>query len=260
MARLSANLGFLWPDRPLLDRIAAARAAGFGAVELHWPYEVDPAAVAAACFDAKVTLVSLNTPTGREGEFGLAALPGREADFRASFTQALDYAVASGTGAIHVLAGLVEDRAQSTATFVSNLRRAADDAAQVGKSLLIEPMNGIDRPGYYLDSVECAADIVATAGAPNLRIMFDVYHIERGQGGALERLEECLPLVGHVQIASVPDRHEPDEGVFDCRALFELLERKAYAGRVGCEYRPRSDTDEGLVWIERCGLECMPVA
>ncbi len=261
MPRLSANLGFLWPDRPLLDRIAAAGKAGFRAVELHWPYDVPAEDVRAACAAAGVRLLGINTVPGdmAAGEFGLAAMPGREADFEASFDQAVAYARAAGASAIHVLAGVVPPggAASARAAFVANLARAAKRATERAGDLtiLLEPMNPRDRPGYLLLSVEDAAAIIAEIGAPNLRIMFDVYHIAISQGDVLTRLARHLPVIGHVQIAAVPSRAEPDEGEIAYGAVLAELDRLGYAGWVGCEYRPRGDTDAGLTWRAALGVE-----
>jgi hydroxypyruvate isomerase len=253
MIRLSANLGFLWPDRPLPDRIAAAANAGFRAVELHWPYDVPAAEVAAACKAHRLKLLALNTAKGSSPEdFGLAALPGREAEFAVAFAQARDYARVARATAIHVMAGVCPDTAESEAVLVANLRASADTAPDL--TLLLEPINPHDKPGYFYHRVERAAEIMARVGRRNLRLMFDVYHVGVGQGDVIRRLETHLPLIAHVQVAAVPSRAEPDEGEIGYRAIFATLERLGYRGWVGCEYRPRGDTDAGLVWRGLLGL------
>jgi len=252
MPRFSANLGFLWPDRLLLDRIDAAARAGFRAIELHWPYDTPAQAVADACARNNLALLGLNTAVGdaTAGEFGLGALPGRESDFRSAFDQAADYARAAGAKAIHVMAGVVppDSRADAERTFVSNLRTAAERAGDL--TLLLEPINRRDKPGYFYSTVGEAAAIIDRVGAANLRIMFDVYHVAIGEGDVLTRLARYLPLIGHVQIAAVPSRAEPDEGEIAYRAIFEALDTLGYDGWVGCEYRPRGDTDAGLRWLD----------
>ena len=222
MPRLAANLAFLFTERPLLERFGAAAAAGFSAVELQYPYEVAPAAVKAELARHGLTQLGINTPLGREGESGLAALPGRERDWEAAFARALDYAVAIGGRAIHCLAGCVppEQRPAADAVFIRNLARAAEHAAGAGVNLLIEPLNPRDRPDYFVSRVEHAADIVQRVGAPNLRIQFDFYHVQIVGGDLIRRFEAHLPLIGHVQVAAVPSRREPDEGEVNYPEIF----------------------------------------
>ncbi len=250
MIRFSANLGFLWPDRPLLKRIAAAGRAGFPAVELHWPYDVPAEETRRACRLANVKLLGINTAPGEtaRGEFGLAAVPGREAMFERQFRQALDYCRAAGGTSIHVMAGVVPDTAESTAALLGNLRGAAAEAERARVMLLLEAINVRDRPGYFYSTVERVAEIIAAVGSPSVRMMFDCYHVGLGQGEVIARLTKMLPLIGHIQIAAVPSRAEPDEGVLDYAEVFSVIEALGYGGFVGCEYRPRGDTDAGLGW------------
>jgi hydroxypyruvate isomerase len=255
LLRLSANLGFLWPDLPLLARIEAAAAAGFGAVELHWPFDTLPEAVAALCAARGLVLVAVNTPPGdRPGDFGLAALPGREAEFATGFARALDWARRAGALKIHVMAGVAPDDPATEAVLVDNLRRAVDLSRGSDVTLLLEAINPRDRPGYFYSRVERAAEVIARTQRPNIALMFDVYHVGVGQGGVLRRLEGLMPQIGHVQIAAVPSRAEPDEGEIDFAAVLGALDRMGYAGWIGCEYRPRGDTDAGLVWRDRLAL------
>jgi hydroxypyruvate isomerase len=253
MPRFSANLGFLWPDRPLLERVDAAAKAGFKAIELHWPYDVPAADLKARAEHHGLAILALNTPVGTyDGDFGLAAVPGREEEFRQGFGQALDYARAAGIPAIHVMAGIVPPARQAAAgaTFLANLREVAPLAEQAGVTLLLEPINRKDRPGYFYDRIDEAARIIEAIGSPALRIMFDCYHVGITEGHVLARLEAVLPLIGHIQIAAVPSRAEPDEGDLDYRAVFAAIDRLGYRGWVGAEYRPRGDTDAGLGWME----------
>lgn len=252
MQGYSANLGFLWPDRPFADRLLAAAAAGFTAVEAHWPYDTPPKTVADLCRRLSLTLLSINTPKGdRPGDFGLAAQPGRQPEFEAGFARTLDWAAWAGARMIHVMAGVAPDTAETEAVLIENLKRAADLAGAKGITLLIEALNRRDMQGYFHSRVERAAEIIAAAGRPNLRLLFDVYHVGVGQGDVLRRLERMLPLIGHVQIAAVPSRAEPDEGEIDFAVVLRELDRLGYAGWIGCEYRPRGDTDAGLVWRDR---------
>ncbi|SME90155.1 hydroxypyruvate isomerase [Tistlia consotensis] len=256
MPRFSANLGFLWPGRPLLERVEAAARAGFRAIELHWPYETPAAEMKAACARLGLTLLGINTVVGdaAKGESGLGALPGREADFQASVDQSVAWCRGSGAVAIHCMAGVVppEQKAAARETLLRNLEAAAAKAE--GLTLLLEPLNPRDKPGYFYSTVGEAAAIIAELGRPNVKLMFDAYHVGVTEGDILTRLERHLPIIGHVQIAAVPSRHEPDEGEIAYRAVFERLDSLGYAGWVGAEYLPRGDTDAGLVWTRHLGV------
>jgi 2-dehydrotetronate isomerase len=256
MPRFAANLGHLFIERPLIERFGAAAAAGFGAVELLSPYEVAPSAVKAELQRYGLAQLGINTPVGRDGESGLAAVPGREREWHDAFAFTLDYAVAIGARSIHCLAGRVppEQRPAADRVFIGNLTRAAEAAAKAGLMLLIEPINPRDRPDYFLNRVEHAADIVAKVGAPNLRIQFDFYHAQIVGGDLIRRFEAHLPSIGHVQIAGVPMRREPDEGEVNYPEIFAALDRLGYAGFVGCEYRPRGRTEDGLAWARPYGI------
>jgi len=256
MPRFAANLSMLFAERPLIERFAAAAAAGFPAVEVQVPYEVPASDVKAELDRNGLTMLGLNTARGQPGEFGLAAVPGREAEFAELFRQALDYALAIGATAVHCLAGVVppEKRPAADATFVANLARAADAAAARNVTLLIEPINPRDRPDYFLTRAEQAADVVAKVGRPNLRIQFDFYHAQIVGGDLIRRFEQHLPHVAHVQIAAVPSRHEPDEGEVNYPEIFAALDRAGYRGWIGCEYRPRAKTEDGLGWARAYGI------
>lgn len=258
MLNFSANLGFLWPDRPLLDRIDAAARAGFRAIELHWPYDVPATEVQAACKRNDLMLLGLNTAVGDavRGEFGLGALPGREQDFQASLDQAIAYCLASGARSIHAMAGIIapEHRTSACRTFLRNLENGARKAAEHGLTLLLEPINPRDKPGYFYSKIGEAADLIEELGASNIRLMFDVYHVGAAEGDILTKLERHFPIIGHIQIAAVPSRAEPDEGEIGYRAIFDMIEALGYAGWIGCEYRPRGDTNAGLVWTEALGV------
>lgn len=258
MLRFSANLGFLWPDLPLLKRIEAAADAGFRAIELHWPYDVPAEAVRRACERRGLELLGLNTPPGdaARGDFGLAAVPGREADFQAGFDQALSYALASGASAIHAMAGVVpaDEREKAKSVFKTNIGEAADKAARHGLTVLLEAINPRDKPGYFYSTVGEVAGLMSEIDLPNLRMMFDAYHVGVAEGDILTKLERYLPLIGHIQIAAVPSRAEPDEGEVAYRAVLDAVDRLGYQGWVGCEYKPRGSTKEGLRWIETLGV------
>jgi 2-dehydrotetronate isomerase len=258
MPRFSANLGFLWVDRPLLDRIDAAARAGFKAVELHYPYDVPASDVRKACNDNGVVLLGINTNIGAgpDGHRGLAAVPGREAEFEALADQALGYCHAAGGTAVHVMAGLVPEgrRAAAADVFVANLQSTARKAAERDLTILLEPLNRRDMPGYFYSKVEEAIAIIDRVGAPNVKLMFDVYHVGVSQGDVLTRLRAHLARIGHVQVAAVPSRAEPDEGEIAFGAIFRELDALGYGGWVGCEYIPRGGTDDGLGWVQKLGV------
>ena len=257
MPRFAANLGYLFTERPLLERIDAAAAAGFKAIELQFPYDLPASAVKAAIEKNRLTILGLNTPPGaREGEFGLAAVPGREKDWQALFARALEYASAIGASAIHCLAGKVapEQRPAADKVFAGNLAMAADLAKAKNITLLIEPINARDRPNYFLNHVEHAADVIARIGKANIRMQFDFYHAQIVGGDLIYRLEKFLPVIGHLQCAAVPSRHEPDEGEVNYRAVFDAVDRVGYKGWVGAEYRPRARTEDGLGWARNYGV------
>lgn len=256
MPKFSANLGFLWTDRPLLDRIAAAAKAGFRAVEMHWPYDVPPEDVRLLCDRLGLTLLGINTLRGDvgKGEFGLGAAIGREADFDQHFGQALDWGRSAGASAIHVMAGVAtpEQRHHARQTLVANLKRAAQSAPDM--TLLLEGLNPRDNPGYFYSTIRETAEIIADVGAPNVKIMFDAYHVGVSEGDIFMKLAKYQPLIGHVQIAAVPSRAEPDEGEIAYANFFTELDRLGYDGWVGCEYRPRAGIDEGLGWTTTLGV------
>lgn len=253
MPRFAANLSMLFTERPLIERFAAAAAAGFAAVEVQVPYEVSASAVKSDIDRNGLVMLGLNTARGQPDEFGLAAVPGREIEFAELFRQALDYAAAIGATAVHCLSGVVppEKRPAADETFAANLVRAADAAAAKNVTLLIEPINTRDRPDYFLNRVEHAADVIARVGRPNVKIQFDCYHVQIMQGDLIRRIERHLPLIGHVQIAAVPSRAEPDEGEVNYPAVCAALDAMGYRGWIAAEYQPRGRTEDGLKWMRR---------
>ena len=258
MPRFAANLAYLFTERPLIERFAAAAAAGFEAVELQVPYDHAPSAVKAELDRHRLAMLGVNTAPGQSqgGESGVAAIPGREQEFAALFKQALDYVTAVGGCQIHCLAGKVppHERPVAEAVFVRNLARAADAAAERDITLLIEPINPRDRPDYFLTRAEQAADVIAKVQRPNVRMQFDFYHAQIVGGDLIRRFEKSFPVVGHVQIAAVPSRHEPDEGEVSYPAIFAAVDRAGFTGWIGCEYRPRARTEDGLGWARRWGV------
>jgi hydroxypyruvate isomerase len=256
MPRLAANLGYLFADRPLLKRFGAAAASGFRAVELQFPYEQPADAVRREIERHKLKILGINTPLGPAGEPGLAGVPGRERDFDILFGQALEYAVRIGASAIHCMSGQVlpEQQTAGEKVFIANITRAADLAGEQGIAILIEPINRRDRPNYLLHRPEQAAAIIAQAGRANVRMQFDFYHVQIEGGDLTTRFVRYHAVVGHVQIAAVPSRAEPDEGEVNYPAIFDMLDRNGYPGFVGCEYKPRRRTEDGLEWARRYGI------
>jgi len=248
--RFSANLAYLWADLPLADAIRAAHRAGFAAVEIQWPDGQDLDAARAALRETGLPMVGVNTTRGdaQAGEFGYAALPGRGAEARAAVDAALDLAARLRAGYVHVLAGKAEG-AEARLAYVETLGYAAGEAAKAGCVIVIEAINPHDVPGYFMADTEAARAVIAEVSAPNLRMVFDCYHVARLGGDVLERLGALYPLIHHVQIAGVPERGPPDIGTLDYAAVFAELRRLGWDGFVGAEYRPGPSTQASLGWM-----------
>ena len=245
--KFSANLGFLWAELPLPDAIRAAHRAGFDAVECHWPFDTPAGVTRDALQETGLPMLGLNTRRGNvaAGENGLAALPGREAEARAAIDEALAYARATGTAAVHVMAGRTDDpRAEDT--FLANLAYACHAAEPDGITILIEPLNPHDAPGYFLKDTAQAVRLIQTLDHPRLRLMFDCYHVARVEGDVCARFAAVRPLIGHVQIAGVPARGRPDRGDVDYGSLLPSL---GWPGPIGAEYRPGGATEDSLGWL-----------
>ena len=259
MPKFSANLSFLYQDLPFLARFAAAAKDGFGGLEYLGPYAEPKEKVVDALKASGLVQALFNVPSGdwAGGERGISALPGREADFAATVTQAIDYARELGCPRLHAMAGIVHaalDRDEAEKTYVANLRLAADAAAPHGITVLIEPINTRDMPGYFLNTSTMARRIMAAVSRPNLKLQFDIYHTQIMEGDLSERLRQNLEAIGHIQIAGSPGRHEPDVGEINYPYLFKLIDEIGYAGWIGCEYRPRASTLAGLGWAKEYGI------
>jgi hydroxypyruvate isomerase len=258
MPNFAANLSTLFTELPFPDRFAAAHKAGFRAVEFQAPYEFAADALAACAEAAGVEIVLFNAPMGnvKAGERGFGAQVGREADFDASIATALDYARVLDCRQIHVLAGLENEagRVQQEAVYVANLRRAAAQAAARGVTLLIEPLNRRDNPGYFLASTREAIAILDRVAQPNVALQFDLYHCQISEGDLAQHIRDLNGRYPHVQIANVPGRHEPGRGEIDFAFLFDLFDEIGYGGWIGCEYRPKHGTLAGLRWGRRWGI------
>ncbi|MCX7174282.1 MAG: hydroxypyruvate isomerase family protein [Proteobacteria bacterium] len=254
MPRFAANLTMMFNEVPFPQRFAVASKAGFRGVEFLFPYELAPQEVAHLLADNGLENALFNLPPGdwSAGERGIASLPGREAEFRASVGRALEYAQAMGTQRLHAMAGLLPagaDRAQHRAVYIENLRYAAQEFAKHGRMLLIEPINVRDIPGYFLNTQAEAHAVCQEVGEPNIKVQMDFYHAQIVEGDLATKLKQYFDGIGHIQIASVPERHEPNDGEVNYPYLFRLLDELGYDGWVGCEYRPRGKTEDGLAWF-----------
>jgi hydroxypyruvate isomerase len=257
MPRFAANLSMMFNEWSFLDRFAAAADAGFSAVEFLFPYDFSPEDVAGKLKAAGLEQALFNLPPGdwNAGERGIAALPGREAEFKASVAKALDYALATGAKRLHMMAGLAPSgSAEAGAAYRASVRHAAGELAVHGIDLVLEPINRRDMPGYFLNDFGQAAAIIEELGLPNLKLQFDIYHRQILHGDVTKGLEELLPITGHIQIASVPLRNEPGTGELNDFRIFDELDRLGYAGFVGCEYRPAGATLDGLGWMTQTTL------
>lgn len=258
MPKFAANISTMFAELPIADRAAAARSVGFRAVEYLFPYARPAHEVRRWLDDAGVEMVLLNTPLGdaANGERGLAALPGREAEFHRHFEQALDYASVLGVSMIHVMTGVVSPGclAPARAVCVRNLRTAADIAAKRDIRLLLEPLNDEDTPGYFLTRTSETRKLIDAVARENVLLQFDLYHRQIMEGNLARRLTDNLDIIGHIQFSSVPGRFEPQYGEVNMAHLFELCDRLGYTGWVGCEYRAKTATVAGLSWGEPYGL------
>lgn len=255
MPRLAANLTMMYNEHPFLDRFQAAASDGFKGVEFLFPYDFAAADIRARLQDNGLTQALFNAPPGdwAAGERGIASLPGREDEFLRGLDQALSYAAQLGNRSLHVMAGLIRpdhDRAAHREVYVRNLARAASAAASAGITVVIEPINTRDIPGFFLNRQDEAQAICAEVGAANLKVQFDCYHCQIVEGDIAVKLERDMAGIGHIQIAGVPDRHEPNLGELNYPYLFDRIDALGYAGWVGCEYRPKAGTRAGLGWAQ----------
>lgn len=239
--KFSANLGFLWNDLPLPDAIKKAHQAGYTAVECHWPYMTPTKDVKQALAQTNMTMLGLNTNRGNvdAGENGLSALPGREREAQLAIDEALAYAHEIGTPNVHVMAGFAGGDA-AKATFINNLQYAADKAEKLGITILIEPLNHYDAPGYFLQTSSQAIEIIRDVKRDNLKLMFDCYHLQIMEGDIARRIKTLLPYIGHIQFASVPDRQEPNTGELNYEYIFNKIKEYGYHAPLGAEYKPAS--------------------
>jgi hydroxypyruvate isomerase len=272
MPRFAANLHYLFNELPFEDRFAAAARAGFRGVEAQVPYALPAARTAALLRHNGLTMALIDTPQGDwdRGERGLAAVPGREAEFRDGVRMAADYAAAIGCECVHVIAGIVPDGADRDAmqpTYLENLAFAADYLGKSGVTAVIEPINPLlgvvpegetyttfGMRGFYLTRVAQAIEALDAVAHPNLHLHLDFYHLQMTEGRLAENFRAVAPRTRHLQLAGVPGRHEPDVGEINYPFLFDLIDELGFAGWVGCEYRPRAGTLAGLGWAAAYGI------
>jgi 2-dehydrotetronate isomerase len=259
MPKFAANLTMMYPELPFLDRFAAASRDGFKAVEFLFPYEYSAVEIERRLKDNELTQALFNAQPGNwsEGERGIASLPGREPEFRRGFQSALNYADVLGNKKIHVMAGLISDdrqRSEHRSVYLRNLEYAASEALSHDITIVIEPINTRDIPGFFLNLQDDAQAVCDEIGAPNLQVQFDIYHCQIVEGDVSTKLKRDMTRpnagIGHIQIAGAPERHEPSLGELNYPYLFELIDALGYTGWIGCEYRPRAGTSEGLGWLK----------
>jgi hydroxypyruvate isomerase len=261
MPKFAANLAMLFTELDYPDRFAAAAQAGFKAVESLIPYVQSTADTRGWLDAASLEMVLINMPAGdwANGERGLTCLPDRKGEYRDGIGQAIEYAQALGCTNIHSVAGLAPDEGMERVayedTYRENLAWAADQLAPLSLNLMMEPINGKrDVPGMFLQTTSQARGIMGELGRANLRLQFDIYHVQIMEGDLVRRFTDCLPDIGHVQIANPPDRREPDEGEINFPYLFNAMDAAGYDGWVGCEYKPQAGTRAGLGWGAKYGL------
>jgi 2-dehydrotetronate isomerase len=257
--KFAANLSFIFQEVGFLDRFAAAAACGFKAVEYLVPYDYPPEAIAEQLHRHGLEQALFNMPPGdwAAGERGIGALPGREQEFHDGVERALAYAKATSCRILHAMAGVLPpgpDRAEAERTYVANLRLAAERLAAEGVTVVIEPINTRDIPGYFLNTTTQAMSVIERVGHPNLKLQLDLYHVQIMEGDLAHRIRALAGHYPHVQIAGNPGRHEPDIGEINHPFLFDLLDELGYSGWIGCEYRPQGETKAGLGWARRYGI------
>ena len=255
MPKLAANLTMLFGEVDFLERFEAAAAAGFTAVEYLFPYAYEPQALKAKLRDHELEQVLHNLPAGRwaDGERGIACLPDRVDEFKSGVAQAIKYATALDCDRVNCLAGILPesvDAAAARETLVRNLRYAAPLLESAGITLLIEPINTRDIPGFFLSGTTQAIEIIDAVGSDNLQLQYDIYHMQIMEGDVAQAIERHLARIGHIQLADVPGRHEPGTGAIDFPSLFAHIDRVGYDGWIGCEYVPKAGTVPGLGWVK----------
>lgn len=254
MPRFAANLTMMFNEVPFIERFALAAKAGFGGVEFLFPYDYEPEVIVKKLKDNNLQVVLFNMPPGdwEAGERGIAAIPGREDEFKQNVDIALKYALAFGTKKLHAMSGIVDvfNRQECEKTFINNFQYAADKLKPHGITLLVEPINTRNMPGYFINHQLDAVKLLEKVDRSNTSVQFDLYHAQIMDGDITRLAEKMLGKFTHIQVASVPDRHEPNQGELNYAHVFDHLDKIGYDGWIGCEYNPKNDTTEGLGWFE----------
>lgn len=255
MPKFAANLSMMFTEAPFMERFAAAAKAGFAGVEYLLPYEFPAQDIRAQLDEHRLTNVMFNLPAGNwgAGDRGIACIPGRENEFREGVDLAIDYARELGVQKLHAMAGIAPlgiDPSALHATYVANIAHAAEKLAAHDITLLLEAINTRDMPRFFLNTQAQAHSVLAEVGAPNVMLQMDCYHMQIMEGDIAMKLRKYSSVCGHVQIASVPERNEPDGGELNYAYLFDLLDEIGYTGWIGCEYRPKNGTANGLGWLK----------
>ncbi len=256
MPKFAANLSMMFNEVPFLDRFAAARAAGFEAVEFLFPYDFPAAEIAQRLRDNGLQNVLFNAPPGdwNAGERGMACLPERRAEFRDGIKRALEYSAALGCPRLHVMAGLAPAGAKRDtllATYAANLDFAAEQCGKAGVKPVIEPINHRDIPGFFLNTTDEAVAVIEALGPERVGLQFDLYHCQVTEGDVTRRAQELLPFIAHMQVADTPGRNEPGTGEVRWDFVFDAIDAMGFRGWIGCEYRPKGETLAGLGWMQK---------
>jgi len=256
MLKFAANISTMFVEFEYLKRFAAAAKAGFKMIECQFPYDFAANVHQEHLQAHQLELLLINSPPGdfQKGERGLAALPGRENEFKESIQQALEYACVLNCDKLHVMAGVSKNESpleKQAEVYLENIKYAAEEAARQNRTILIEPVNTFDIPGYFLNTPKQAMAFLETIDLPNVRLQFDVYHCQKMVGHLEYHIRKYFHAIDHLQISALPNRNEPDQGEINFPYIFSLLEELGYQGWVGCEYTPRGSTLEGLGWLKR---------
>ncbi|HBV75926.1 MULTISPECIES: 2-oxo-tetronate isomerase [Vibrio] len=255
MAQFAANLTMLFTEVPFLERFEKAHNAGFKAVEFLFPYAFERHVLSQKLEQYGLEQALFNMPPGNwdAGERGFAAIPGREHEFKESVDIALTYAKALNCKKVHAMSGLIDERfsyEKHVNTFIQNIRYAADAFAKHGIELMIEPLNNRDVPNYFVANQRVAVELIKQVDRPNVKLQLDLYHAQIMDGDLTHLIQDLALYTGHIQIASIPERHEPSEGEVNYPYLFNILDKSGYKGWIGCEYNPKNKTEDGLAWVQ----------
>ena len=258
MIKFSANISLLFTEFEFLDRFNESNKLGFNAVEFLFPFEYDPHVIKRKLKQHHLSLSIFNSPPGnfKNGDRGLACLPERKKEFKESIATVIEYAEIINGKNIHVMAGLCEKHDDLTLkeTFIENIKWACDQFQKNNLTLLIEPINQRNIPSYFLSSTDSAIDLINIIDRSNLKLLFDIYHHQITNGDVTKYLEKCFPYIGHIQIAGIPNRNEPNDSELDYNYVFKVINDLNYNGWIGCEYNPKEDTVSGLKWISEVNL------